>query len=411
MIRERKNEILDGSKLEKRYYRLYATPQLDFMYPMLNLRPDSTYNLNLEVRKAKDFRLDVGGHFSSRAVNTGYIGLTYRGIGNTASSLFASSYFGKFYGSAKLSYELELPSIFPISASAYFVMNRWDYFRSFATFFEDVKPSFLVQNEMYYGLKINHPIGNTTKSSFDFRLFNLEDDYYQTDNFTNKDTSDLTLLDGYSLSWEFVQNSLNRKQFANSGHFFRIKARYVDGFETSIPGSTSLVDEIQTYSHKWININAEFQTFPIDFNNFHFGIHGKGVFNSQSLYSNYTASLLAMTSFSPIPDAETYFLPEYRSPQYLGGGFNTIFTIKKNFDIRLDGYYYQPFVILIKNADGTPSYSKPFKGSSFMASASVIYNTIVGPIRATVNYFPQQAKPIAFQISYGFILFNERAIR
>jgi NTE family protein len=411
MIWERKNEILDASKLERRYYRLYATPQLDFMYPLLNLRPDSTYNMNLEVRKAKDFKLDVGGHFSSRAVNTGYIGLTYRSIGNTASSFHASSYFGKFYGSAKLSYELEVPSIFPISASAYFVMNRWDYFRSFATFFEDVKPSFLIQNEMYYGIKINHPIGNTTKSSFDYRLFNLEDDYYQTDNFTNKDTSDLTLLDGYSFSWEFVQNSLNRKQFANSGHYFRFKARFVDGFETSIPGSTSISDNIKTYDHKWININAEFQTFPIDFNNFHFGIHGKGVFNSQSLYSNYTASLLAMTSFSPLPDAETYFLPEYRSPQYLGGGFNTIFTFKKHLDIRLDGYYYQPFVILIKNPDGTPSYSKPFKGSSFMASASIIYNTIVGPLRATMNYFPQQDNPFAFQVSYGFILFNERAIR
>lgn len=411
MINLRKNEVLSRDKLEKRYYRLYATPQIEFMYPVLSLKDDSTYNLDLEVRKAKDFKLDVGGHFSSRAVNTGYLGLTYRNIGKTASSLHASSYFGKFYGSAKLSYCLEVPSIFPISVGTYFVMNRWDYFRSFATFFEDVKPSFLVQNEMYYGIKLNHPIGNTTKSSFDFRLFNLEDDYYQTENFTNKDTSDITKFDGFSGSWEFIQNSLNRKQFASSGHYFSFKARYVSGRERSITGSTSAIDTVFEKTHAWINLNAEFQSFPISTDFFHLGFHGKGVLNSQSLFSNYTATLLQMTSFSLVTDAETYFLPEYRSPQYIGGGVNLLFTLNRNIDFRFDGYYYQPFVSLVKNDDGTINYSKPFKGETYLASASVIYHSFVGPIRATVNYFPKQLSPFAFQISYGYVLFNERAIR
>lgn len=411
MINSNKNEILTVKKLEKRYYRLYATPQIEFIYPTLSLKEDSTYSMDLEVRKAKDLKIDAGGHFSSRAVNTGYLGLTYRAIGKTASSIHASSYFGKFYGSAKLNYSIEFPSIFPISVSTYFVMNRWDYFRSFATFFEDVKPSFLVQNELYYGIKLNHPIGNTTKSSIDFRMFNLEDDYYQTENFTNKDTSDLTRFNGSTISWEFVQNSLNRKQFASSGHFFNFKIRYVNGREKSIPGSTSISDEIFEKNHSWINLKAELQSFIIDNSVFHFGLHGKGVFNSQSLYSNYTATLLSMSSFALVPDAETYFLPEYRSPQHLGGGVNVIFTINKNIDIRFDGYYYQPFVILQKNPDGTPSYSKPFKGETYMASASIIYNSYIGPIRASLNYFPKQFRPLAFQISYGYVLFNERAIR
>lgn len=411
MINVRKNEIISSEKLERRYYRLAATSQIDFIYPLVTLKEDSTYNLDLEVRKARDFKLDVGGHFSSRAVNTGYLGLTYRSIGRTASSLHASSYFGKFYGSAKLKYTLEIPSIFPISVSTYFVLNRWDYFRSFATFFEDVKPSFLVQNEMYYGLKFNHPIGNTSKSSVDIRMFNLEDDYYQTEEFTSKDTTDITKFNGATGSWEIVQNSLNRKQFATSGFLFRFKARYVYGHEISIPGSTSITDDIKENYHNWINLNAEFQSFIIDKPFFHFGIHGKGVFNSQSLFTNYTASLLAMTSFSLVPDAETYFLPEYRSPQFVGGGVNVIFSLNKNLDLRFDGYFYQPFVILQKNEDGSPSYSKPFKGDSYMASATAIYHSFIGPIRASLNYFPKQLRPLAFQISYGYVLFNEKAIR
>jgi NTE family protein len=411
LLNNRKKEIIDLEKLEKRYYRLYASDQIDFIYPILQLKKDSTYNLELEIRKAKDFKLDVGGHFSSRAVNTGYLGITYRTLGKAASSFHASSYFGKFYGSGKLSYTMEIPAAFKISASTYFVLNRWDYFRSFSNFFEDVKPSFLVQNEMYYGLKLNRPIGNTTKSSLDFRIFSLEDDYYQTENFTNKDTSDITLFKGSSVSWEFVKNSLNRKQFSSAGHYFRLKVRYVNGYEKSIPGSTSFAEAIQEKNHQWFNITSEFQSFLINNSIFHLGIHGNGMFTSQSLFSNYTASLLSMTSFSLLPDAETYFLPEYRSPQYVSGGLNLIFSLRKYLDIRLDAYYFQPFVILQKNADGTPSYSKLFKGNSFIGSTSLIYHSIIGPIRATLNYFPKQLNPFAFQISYGFILFNERAVR
>lgn len=412
MIRLNKNEVIEDKKLEKRYYRLYATPQIDFIYPLLSLKKDSTYNLNLEIRKAKDFKLIVGGHFSSRAVNTGYLALEYRSIGKTASTLQASSYFGKFYGSVKVNYKIEIPSIYSISASTYFVMNRWDYFRSFATFFEDAKPSFLVQNEMYYGAKLIHPIGNNIKSTFDARIFSLEDDYYQTDNFTNKDTSDLTTFKGSSFSWEFQQNTLNRTQFANSGHFFKFKSRYVSGNEKSTPGSTSTTDEIYTHYHGWINLSAEFQNFVINKPHFHLGLHGKGVFNSQSLFHNYTASLLSMTAFSLVPDAETFFLPEYRSPQYVGIGTNIVFTIKKNVDIRFDGYFYQPFVTIQKNSDGSPTYSKPFKGETYMASGSLIYHSFIGPIRATLNYFPKQTlSPLSFQISYGLVIFNERAIR
>lgn len=412
MIRLKKNEIIGLEKLEKRYFRLYATSQIDFIYPLLTLKKDSLYNLNLEVRKAKDFKLSVGGHFSSRAVNTGYIGIDYRSLGRTASTIHASSYFGKFYGSVKLNYTLEIPSTYPISLGTYFVMNRWDYFRSFATFFEDVQPSFLVQNEMYYGVKLLNPIGNTTKSTLDLRVFNLEDDYYQTSNFTNKDTSDITKFSGASGSWELEKNSLNRKQYGNSGHLIKFKSRYVYGKELSIPGSTSVSDSIRTHYHSWINFSAEFQSFVIDKPHFHLGIYGKGVFNSQSLFTNYTASLLSMTSFSPTPDAETFFLPEYRSPQFVGIGLNTVFTIKKNIDLRIDGYFFQPFVSIQKNNDGTPTYSKPFKGDTYIASASVIYHSFIGPVRATLNYFPKQTlHPFSFQVSYGFVLFNDRAIR
>jgi len=411
MIRNRKNEVLNLKKMEKRYFRLYATPQIEYILPTLQKKADNNFNLDLKITKAKDFKVDVGGHFSSRSVNTGYIGVTYRSLGKVASSIHAESYFGKFYGSAKADINVEIPSVFPISISSYFTLNRWDYFRSFTTFFEDVKPSFLVQNEVYGGIKLKMPLGNNMKFTWDARYFGLEDDYYQTQSFTSKDTADYTIFSGINLSGEFLQNSLNRKQFATSGHYILFKARYINGIEKTYPGTTSIFKDTLRKQHTWLSLQADFQSYVFDYKVFHLGVHAKGVYNTQSLFSNYTASLLSLPSFNLITDAETYFLPEYRSPQFVGAGLNLIFSFNKNIDLRGDGYIYQPIIELKQRPDGTIGFDQSIYSISYLFSSSLIYHSPIGPIRATINYFPKQANPLAFQISYGYVLFNERAIR
>ena len=411
MIKSKKTENLDIHELEKRYFRLYATPQVNFIYPRLERKADGTHNLALEIQKSKDFKIDVGGHLSSRPVNTGYFGLTYQTIGKIITKSHVESYFGKFYGSAKADLTIEFPAILPISATGYFTLNRWDYFRSFATFFEDVRPSFLVQNEVYGGVKLDLPIGNTIKTTVDARLFSLEDEYYQTDDFTANDTADITNFDGFSTSFGFLKNSLNRKQFASSGHLFQFKFRYNYGQEHSIPGSTSFQNFDVIQNQSWFNIDLKYQGFIVNKPHFHFGVNARMVYNTKSLFSNLTATTLVLTEYSPIPDAQTFFLPEYRSLQFGGVGVNLIGTIRKNLDVRLDGFFYQPILQVIQTNNGSIGYSDYFEGESFMASASLIYHSLLGPIRTTLNYFPEQTDPLSFQISFGYVLFNERAVR
>lgn len=411
MIKSKKAENLDIEEVEKRYFRLYATPQVDFIFPRLEKKADGTHNLALEIQKSKDFRIDVGGHVSSRPVNTGYFGLTYQTIGKIITKSHVESYFGKFYGSAKADLTIEFPAVLPISATGYFTLNRWDYFRSFATFFEDVHPSFLVQNEMYGGLRLDLPIGNTIKTSIDGRFFALEDEYYQTDNFTSKDTADITNFDGFSTSLSIQKNSLNRKQFASSGHFFLFKARYNYGTEHSVPGTTSFQNFDVIRNQSWINLDLKYQGFVLSKPHFHIGLNGRLVYNSKSLFANYTAATLVLTEYSPIPDAQTFFLPEYRALQFGGVGINLISTVRKNIDVRLDVFFYQPVLQIKETNNGSLVYSDYFEGETFMASASLIYHSFLGPVRTTLNYFPKQVNPLSFQVSFGYVLFNERAIR
>jgi len=409
--RKLKKSSITEARLKRQYFRLYGTPQISYIFPTLDLITDSTYNLNLKVTKVRDFKLAVGGHLSSRPVNTGYLGFSYYSSGKAAFRLNVESYFGKFYGSVKTNIDFHVPSNVPVTIQPYFVMNRWDYFRSFATFFEPVRPSFLIQNELYFGSKFLIPITNTTKTGLDFRVFYLDDSYYQTENFSISDTSDHTYFDGVSLRWFVEKNTLNRKQFASEGHALKLLVNYVSGREQSVSGSTSLEQYDIVKEHNWINIQLDAQYYFLNTKISHTGAHFVGVFNSQSLFKNYTASILSTTAFEPIPDSRTYFMPEYRSPQYIGFGLNQIFTLKNKFDLRIDAYGYQPFIEIANNEDGTFGYDKTIGLPKFMGSASLIYFSPIGPIRATMNYFPYQSKPLTFQISFGYVIFNDRAIR
>lgn len=411
MISSNSKKDLSIQLFEKRFFRLYATDEIDYLYPTLQIQKDSTFNVNIRLTKAKTFKVDIGGHLSSRPVNMAYLGLTYRSLGKVSTNLYAESYFGKFYGSVKAGFKLEIPSVYPLSMNGYFVLNRWDYYRSSSVFFEDIKPSFLVQNEIFTGVNFILPVGNKAKSTFDFRYFELDDQYYQTSSFTSKDTADNTTFYGSSLSWEFKRSTLNRKQFASEGNLISLRARVIEGRENTKPGSTSFFEETFRKYHSWFNLQFEYQSYLLSTKKWHLGVHAIGQFNSQSLFANYTATLLSLPTFSIIPDMQTYFLPNYRSHQHVGGGINLIITPIRNLDLRLDSYYYQPFLQLSNNSDGSLQFIEAFEGQSFVASASCIYHSPVGPLRATLNYFLNQSNPYIFQLSYGYVLFNERAIR
>lgn len=405
------SKSIDSSEFTKHYFRLSLNPAINFTYPTLQLKKDSTYHLDLLARKSKEIELEVGGLFSSRSVNTGYLGINYRVLKKQQLTLKMNSYFGKFYGSLKLQADLHFPTKTPITFSAYYVMNRWDYFRSLSSFFEEVKPSFLVQNEIYQGIKLKHPIGNHTNSSYDIRLFTTTDEYYQTENFTNKDTTDFTSFQGINATWNIVHNTLNRKQFANKGKLFAFKIKYVNGNEDSESGSTSLIKYSLHKKHDWVSIQPELQWYFFQKTRLNIGVHLKSTFSTQTLFSNYTASILSLNDFSPFPDCQTIFLPEYRSPQFIGIGTNIVFTLKKSLDIRIDSYLYQPFKEVTKTNLFLGNFEKPSLLSEYLISSSIIYHSPVGPIRLASTYFPKQKNPLFVQFSYGYLLFNERAIR
>lgn len=412
LINKKKNETLEYEELKKRYLRLYQSEHVLSMFPTLFPISDSTQELVIDFRKEKPFKAAFGGHYSSKPVNTGFLSVSYSDFQITPITVYANTYFGKFYGSVKTGIKFYLPTKTTSYVEPVFVMNRWDYFKSFATFFEDSKPSFLVLNERYWSVNYVIPASSKSKLIFDFTNGTNENTYYQTDNFTQLDTTDNTNFLYYSPGFEFTINKLNRKQFESAGSYLSIKSRFIHGIETTMPGSTSSTNEITKSFKNWFYVKANYKSYFIQKGLYRLGIQLESVYSTQPFFENYTASILSSHAFQPIPDSKTGFYNDFRANKYFAAGLMNVFTLKDKVDLRIEAYIFQPINRILSN-DGAAYEGELFSDRFGIASASLIYHSIIGPVRATVNYIDSQSqlRPLSFQLSLGYVIFNDHGIK
>lgn len=411
LINQKKNEIVEFDELKRRYLRLYQSDLILSMFPIATPITDSTQELTIFIRKDKPFKAAFGGHYTTRPVNTGFVSLSYTDFKVTPVTIYGNGYFGKFYSSAKAGLKFYLPSKTTAYVEPSFVMNRWDYFKNFSTFFDDTKPPYLLLNERYWSVKYVLPASSRSKMSFNFTNGTNVNRYYQTDNFTQSDTTDVTSFLYYSPGFEFNMDKLNRKQFESSGSQFILKARFVHGIETTTPGSTSNISDPVKSFKNWFYIKSSYKNYIVAKGLYRLGIQLEALYSNQPFFQNYTASILAAHAYQPIPDAKTGFYNDFRANKYFGGGLMNIFTLKDKLDLRMELYMFQPIQRILNN-DGLASEGDLFVNRFGIASASLIYHSFLGPIRATVNYFDSQSQlePLSFQISIGYVIFNNLSL-
>jgi len=411
LINSKKGEIIEYEQLKKRYLRLYQSEHVLSIFPTLFPLTDSTQELHLDLRNEKPFKAAFGGHYSSKPVNTGFLSLTYSDFKVTPITVYANTYFGKFYGSVKTGVKFYLPTKTTTYIEPVFVMNRWDYFKSFATFFEDSKPSYLVLNERYWSVRYVLPVSSKSKLIFSFSNGSNENAYYQTEKFTQIDTTDITNFLFYSPGINFILDKFNRKQFESSGSRLEFSSRFIHGIETTVPGSTSSSTELTKSFRNWFYAKLNYKTYLMQKGPYRLGMLFEATYSNQPFFENYTASILSSHAFQPIPDASTGFYNDFRANKYLGGGLMNVFTLKDKVDLRIEAYIFQPIYRIL--SDNGKAYEGDLFADRFgILSASLIYHSLVGPIRATVNYFDSQSQlnPLSFQLSLGYVIFNDRGL-
>lgn len=405
-----RNQTTTLEKLRKDYFRLVSDDRFKKVYPRVKYNKEcKAYDLFLDVRADNDLITQFGGCFSSKPINTGFLSLEYRHIGKIGTSYYANAYFGKYYGSVHARARLDYPTIIPFYFEADFTLNSFDYFTSRTSFFEEVKPSYLIQSERSFNFLLATPVRNKGKLAGEFSLSNTKNEYYQTSEFTLADNADRTYFTNFAFDVLFERNTLNRKQYANQGAYFRAKAFYIFGQEETQPGSTSTFTGTYTKTHSFLRARVTYERYFKVSKLLKLGLYADGVFSTQKAFNNYTATVLAALAFQPIPESQTLFLNNYRAYNYVAAGGSIIFSIVKRLDLRLENYIFAPIRNIIQTQAQTAGFSKLFNKQYYMGSAALVYDLPIGPVSLSLNYYDKEKKPLSLIFTLGYIIFNRRA--
>jgi len=406
----KKDSVFTFSDFKPQYLRLVQDKKIESLYPSCRIDTlNGMFDLNLLAERDRDVEFLFGGNISSRPINTGFVGVNYNLFSRTSARLHGNLYFGKFYGSFMASADVDIGGKKRFSLSPYFIRNRWDYFRSYATFFEQSQPSFIVKNELFGGMTFKASWGNNSVIRLEAKRGKTFDDYYQTENFTVDDTADVTSFDLWTIGIGIDRNTLNRKLYASKGSRLQLSARYVTGDERTEFGSTTADLPEFTSFHDWFEAQLNYQYYFSHFGPFHLGFTVDAMYSTKPFFENYNASIISSPAYEPIPESKTIFLEEYRTTEFLGTGFRAVMEIRKNLELRAEAYAFIPRVSILRDTNNKARFSEPFYDQYFIGAGVFVWHSPLGPVSLNLNYYDSKAdSPWSFFLNFGYTIFNQK---
>jgi len=402
--------FFEFDKLEQSYMRLLSDRGIREIYPIATFNNETgLYDLNLHIKKEKAFQVEFGGIISTRPINTGFVGLRYNRMKKTNLTLSGNTYFGKLHSSAKIGGRMEFPNKLPIYTELNYTASKWDFFNSSTTILEDVNPSYLIKNESFIEAKVGTPVRFKGKLELGSTFFNLKNEYYQTNDFLRTDTADINEFSGLSPFLGYTRSTLDQKQFARTGSFLQLQARWVYGDEKNKPGSTSIETEKTFNKREWFELKFKYENYFLSKHKFKLGGQLEFISTNQPFFSNYTSTVLIAPSFQPLPEMGTLFQYQYRTHSYAAVGLKAIYSIHKRLDLRVEGYLFQP-IQEIKEVNKAAQYGEELSTRDIIGTITTVYTTRIGPIAASFNYYDKAVDQYKFLIHFGYILFNKKAL-
>lgn len=402
------------NKMKPEFFKLYSDERIASIYPRTVFNKErNNFDLFLEVKRKPSLNASIGGNISSSNINQLFASVQYNFLGKRAITFLGNVYAGRFYSSVKLSTRIDFPTSVQFYIEPAITYNRWDFYRgSSDLFFEDVRPSYIVRNEFNFRTDLVFPMGTSGKICFGGALANMTDEYYQTEKFNKNDTADYTEFNLYTFYAGIEKSTLNYTQFATEGEFFSLKFRYIDGTENLVPGSTSAIKSEFIDKHRWLEVRMKNDKYYKFTRTYSLGYYLEAEFSTQDFFHNYISTILSAPAFEPVPHSRTMFLNNYHAFNYIGFGVKNIFSLGNKFSLRIESYIFEPYQkIIVSNPDSmSPGLGGVIKNRYFIHSASVVYQTMLGPASICVNYYDKTSPRFYFLFNFGYTIFNRRGI-
>lgn len=405
-------DTISVGQIKKDYFRLLADDRIAYIYPEAVYDEQSGFfQLNLDIEKDEVIEVKFGGTVSSSPINEAFLQGKYRFFGRRASSVWLNTYIGRFYSSVGAAGRVDFPGKTPFYLMAGTFYNQWDFFKTSTAFFEDKTPSYLIKNDFHNKVMFGLPMTDNTKVEAGISLGILNNKYYQTNQFTRRDTVDETTFNNQNMFFYFERNTLNRRQFPTSGNRLIVEAKHFRGTESFVPGTTFPGTTELEKAHQWVEATLHYEQYRKVTPWFNMGYQGDLFLSNRALYSNHTATLLMSKAYAPMPEINTIFLRKFRAHNYLAGGVKGIFALRNNLDFRNELYVFQPIrEIRAHGETKTAFFGDWFERRYFLASTRLAFHSPIGPISLYLNYYQGHEEPLGFGLNIGYIFFNRHTL-
>ena len=403
---------LGFTDVKRGYYRLVSEDYFKNLYPSFKFDSASQhFNFTLSKRPQNNFQVDFGGVIATRNISNIFLGLNYYYFNRLLTHVSANFSTGSFYQSAQVKARLDFSgsSRFFLEPEATF--NGWNYIEGNDIIVKRTNSTVLRRIDRRVGASIGLPAGRQFRISLKGSYISNNDEYINKDVLTSSDTLDELILTGGRYGINISTNTLNRKQYASTGKSFYAAVDFFDLREDLQPGTTSTYASGSAIENRrsWIRGTLIMEQY------FRAGIYSSGyyvhaTFSNQPLFSNYAGTIINAPGFYPMQDSRTLMLENFRSFNFIAGGWRNVFSLRKKLDLRLEGYLFKPLETITQGPNQEPVLNTEIRQIYFAGTAGLVIHSTIGPISLSVNYYDDKKTQLGVLLHIGFLLFNKTSI-
>ena len=397
--------------IEEGYYRLASDDYFKNIYPRIRYDADRKgYIFSVDAQRNNNVTTEFGFVLSNRPIDNLYLGVEYRYLRRLLYTGEADVSLGRFYNGAHGSFRINVPSQLPFFIEPDITYNQWDYQNTGGLLGRDVLNTQVRQQDTKLGGQLGISPNYRSRVLLDVGAFVTKDEYTNSSKITTADVLDQTVFRGGTAALRFARNTLNRKQYATSGHRFVYTLRGVTGSAVYTPGSTA-EQESSSRHHEWLQFRATVERyFQLKSDRRAWGYFAEMTASTQGTFNTFRASQTTAPVFAPLPDARTLFLDTYRSARYAALGLRYTQPFLKKLEWRMEVYAHlngQP----LRQGEGQVAVRQTgFDRPRITASTGLIFQTPVGPLAVHARFYDDPSERFGIYGHLGFLLFRGRAL-
>ncbi len=398
--------------VKRGYYSLVSDDYFKNLYPSFTFDSASQhFNFTLAKRPQNNFQVDFGGVIATRNISNIYLGLNYYYFNRLLTHVNANFSTGSFYQSAQLKARLDFSGKARFFFEPEATFNSWNYIEGNDIIVKRTASTVLKRIDRRVGASLGLPVGRQFRLSLEGSYISNNDEYINNDMLTTSDTLDDLTLTGGRYGINLSTNSLNRKQYASTGKAFYAGVDFFDLRENLVPGTTStfaMGAEIEN-QRSWIRGTLIMEQY------FRAGIYSSGyyfhaTFSNQPVFNNYEGTIINAPGFYPMQDSHTLILQNFRSFNFIAGGWRNVFSFRKRLDLRLEGYLFKPLETINQGPNQQPVLNTEITQIYFAGTVGLVMHSTIGPISLSVNYYDDKKTQLGVLLHIGFLLFNKTSV-